>query len=208
MVRLIIALMLLVTPVFAADAPKADAPQADIQGFRSAHFGMTEDEVRKAIASDFGIRGDAVMAEDNALLRTRQMTVKVPDLLPKGGAAQVVYILGYTSSKLIEVDVIWSKEIDQTMKPETLLSNANILLNNFQRQTFPPNGVTVRTPVKEGMVMFRGVDAGKRTVQVALLGNWSEKKGDKMELTPTELRLSYVLDVGKPDVFQLQPGKF
>jgi hypothetical protein len=201
-------------PVRAADpapakpeAGKPEAVKAEILGFRSARFGMGEDELRKAIGADFS-KAEAIKVEENALLRTRQLTLKVPDLLPKGGTAQLVYTLGYVSQKLIQVDVLWSKAIDAALKPEVLIGNATLLRANFERQSFRPDSVAVNVPHKDGVVMFQAADARNRMVQLVMFGKWGERKGDQAQLTPTELHLSYLADPANPDVFKLQPGQF
>ncbi|MFL5289866.1 MAG: hypothetical protein ACJ8AW_55135 [Rhodopila sp.] len=98
-----------------------------VDGFRSAKFGMTEDQVRSAIEADFHASGDAIQASENPAELTRVLTVRATDLLEGGGAARVSYIFGYKTKKLIQVSVTWSKATDDTVTPERLYSNANIL---------------------------------------------------------------------------------
>src|SRR5580693_1386206 len=106
--------LLLVAPAAAlaqAAAPSDQAPVAPpvvIDGFRSAHFGMTEAEVRKAIETDFKLTGSAVRPGDNPVERTHLLSVTVPDLVPDSGKAVIDYVLGYKSHSLIEVNVTWS----------------------------------------------------------------------------------------------------
>src|SRR5690606_23540966 len=66
-----------------------NATPAVVDGFRSAKFGMTQDDVLEAIEADFDLSGDAVVAGENRAERTRLLTVMVPELLPEGGTAQV-----------------------------------------------------------------------------------------------------------------------
>src|SRR5262245_6953076 len=40
--------------------------QAQVDGFRSARFGMSEAEVRDAIARDFGLKGESVRDQSNS----------------------------------------------------------------------------------------------------------------------------------------------
>jgi len=193
----------------AGAVPPAGAPAAatEVNGFRSARFGMTEDEVRKAAAKDLSVKADAFKAEDHALERTRVLSVRVPDVLPKGGTAAVSYILGYTSKKLIQVNVLWSKATDPAMTPELMVANANLLGSYFQEQGFKPDSVVVNAPASGGIVVFRGLDQQGRMVAVSLLGTTQSKDGQQ-QFSPAALQLSYVSDPVKPDVFRVQPGQF
>jgi hypothetical protein len=83
--------------------PVALAPTVEVTGFRSAKFGMSEADVRAAIVKDFAVKPDAIRAETNASEQTRVLLVKVPDVLPGGGSAEVSYVLGFKSKTLIQV---------------------------------------------------------------------------------------------------------
>src|SRR5262245_28899360 len=48
-----------------AASPAPTASAAQVTGFRSATFGMSEQDVRAAIAKDFGVKPDAIKAETN-----------------------------------------------------------------------------------------------------------------------------------------------
>jgi len=100
--------MLLVAPIAAwaqaavpsdqTPAPAAPAAQpVSIDGFRSAHFGMSEQETRKAIEADFKLSGSAVRPGDNPVERTRVLSVTVPDLVPDSGKAVIDYVFGFKS---------------------------------------------------------------------------------------------------------------
>src|SRR6185369_13874999 len=91
----------------ATEAPAATpAPAEPIDGFRSAKFGMAEAEVVAAIEKDFGVKAGDVAREDNPLEKTVALVAKVSDLIPDSGPARAVYILGYKTKALIQVNVV------------------------------------------------------------------------------------------------------
>jgi hypothetical protein len=197
----------------AAPAP-AGAPNvrpnstASVEGFRSAKFGMTEAEVKAALTKDFGVKGDAITEQPNAGERTRVLVVKVPDVLPGGGAAEVSYVFGYQSKKLIQVSVSWSKAIDDKMTPEQLFSNSSVLRTHFMSENFKPDTIATNMPINGGLLMFRGSDDKERTVMLILQGTFSQGENNQRILTPTNLLLFYVADAKAPDVYRLPPGSF
>jgi hypothetical protein len=184
------------------------AGQAQVDGFRSARFGMSEAEVRDAIARDFGFKGDAVRDQSNGAERTKVLVVKVGDLLPGGGAAEVSYVMGYQSKKLMQVSLSWSKAIDEKMTPEQLFSNSSVLRSHFMSEGFRPDTVATNMPINGGILMFRGSDDKDRTVMMILQGSMTQGTDNQRVLTPTTLLLFYVADAKTPDVYRLPAGSF
>ena len=181
---------------------------AKVEGFRSAKFGMTEAEVKNAIAADFDIKGNAVRKQPNAGERTKALVVKVPDLLPGGGTAEVSYIFGYHTKKLIQVSVSWSKATDEKMTPEQLFSNSSVLRAHFMSEGFRPETIATNMPISGGLLMFRGSDAKDHTTMLILQGTFTQGKHNQRVLTPASLLLFYVEDAKAPDVYRLPPGSF
>jgi hypothetical protein len=181
---------------------------ADVDGFRSGKFGMTESEVKSAIAKDFGIKSDAVREQPNTGERTKALLIKVPDLLPGGGTAEVSYIFGYHTKKLIQVSVTWSKSTDEKMTPEQLFSNSSVLRAHFMGEGFKPETIATNMPINGGLLMFRGSDAKDHTTMLILQGTFSAGENNQRVLTPTSLLLFYVADAKTPDVYRLPPGSF
>ena len=192
----------------AAAAPDATpAAEAHVTGFRSAKFGMDEAEVQAAIAKDFGASGDAVKASTNPAERTRVLTVRVPDVLPDGGAADVAYVFGYKTKKLIQVSLVWSKATDPKMTGERLVGDADVLRANFTGQGFNPDTVVTDTAVRTGLLVFRGMDSAGRSTVLLLEGRTVTEK-DQKQFAPLSLLLLYIADAKTPDVFKLAPGQF
>ena len=195
-------------PAAPAGASNVVAGQANVEGFRSARFGMSEAEVKTAIAKDFNLKGDAIREQPNPGERTRVLVVKVPELLPGGGAAEVSYVIGYQTKKLIQVSISWSKANDDKMTPEQLFSNSSVLRTHFVGEGFKPDTIATNMPINGGLLMFRGSDAKDRTVMLILQGTFAQGQGDQRILTPTALLLFYIADAKTPDIYKLPPGSF
>ncbi|MBS0246215.1 MAG: hypothetical protein JSR61_06310 [Proteobacteria bacterium] len=181
---------------------------ASVDGFRSAKFGMSEAEVKGIIAKEFNLKGDAIREQPNAGERTKALLIKVHDLLPGGGTAEVSYIFGYQTKKLIQVSVSWSKAIDDKMTPEQLFSNSSVLRSHFLSEGFKPESIATNMPLNNGLLMFRGSDAKDRTTMMILQGTFSQGENNQRILTPTALMLFYIADAKAPDIYRLPPGSF
>ena len=198
-----------------AAAPAAPAgaagvmPQtADVSGFRSAKFGMSENDVKNAIAKDFNLKGDAINTNTNPSEQTKILTIKAPDVLPGGGMAEVSYVFGFKSKTLIQVGVAWSKATDDKMTPEQLFSNSTVLRTHFLSAGYKPDTVATNMPINGGVLMFRGSDVKDRTTMLILQGTFAQGEKDQRILTPNALVLFYVADAKSPDVYRLPAGSF
>ena len=188
--------------VAGAAASTENAPKVQVEGFRSAKFGMDDAAVRAAIKSDFSLEGDAIAEGDNRVERTRILSVKVPSVLDGGGTAEVSYVFGYASKTLSQVSVVWSSETDTALTPAQLLSNAGILQNYFLSGGYDPKTMVTGAAIPEGLLMFRGTDGeGRMTVQI-LRGSFAVGENQQQPvLTPTSLLVAYLANPDKPDVF-------
>src|SRR5207244_4722112 len=95
--------------------------RVQVEGFRSARWGMTEVQVKAAIQKDFNIPVDKEQVEENPSERTSVLSVTGNEILEGAGKARISYILGYTTKKLIQVNVIWGTTIDPQAKPERIV---------------------------------------------------------------------------------------
>jgi hypothetical protein len=178
-----------------SEKPPAAAHEFMLHGFRSAHFGMTEGEVRAAIAKDFNLSDDAVRREANEAERTEVLTIGVPNLIAGGGTAEVAYYLGYKSKHLIQVGVTWSKATDAAITPERLEENARHLASLFAGMGYRPQSIVTNQPAPGGTIVFRGSDAKGHTTILLLRLAEADKK-------PEELDLYYAEDLEHPDIYQ------
>ncbi|HYD99896.1 MAG TPA: hypothetical protein VEH84_10970 [Alphaproteobacteria bacterium] len=191
----------------AAEAAPVPPGEGKIEGFRSAKFGMNEADVRKAIAKDFPAV-DKVEKGENPTERTAMLSAAVKDLLPDTGRAQVVYILGYQSKALIQVNVVWGGPANPGVKAEALVQVANQLRNYFAGQGYKPETVVQNAQMGDGSILaFRGQDSAGRLVAL-VLSNVQAPKGADGKAPPLMLQLSYVANPASPDIFRLPAGQF
>lgn len=205
------ALPFLALALFISTGAAAAQTAATVEGFRSARFQMTEDQVRKAIDSDF--KGAKIEKRTSSVSRNVVLSIRVPDLIPDRGTAQVNYTFGYKSNKLMQVDVIWNKTIDNKLTSENLLAvqaNLRQLLQDrgFKKEKTVANATTDRPDV---ILFFRAEDDEGR--MVAMVGRFQydakAEEGKRLKADqPESVVLSYILNPKAPDVFKLEPGKF
>lgn len=185
-------------------APTAEPAPGAVAGFRSARFGMTEDEIIAAVHSDFGTPETAVRRGETLVDKTRELSVVVDDLLPGSGPARITYTLGFSSQSLSTVDVVWGGD-DAAPVPEVLQAAAALLLDYFASQ--PYVDVTTDQPTDDGgRVAFTGHDSAGRRVTMTL-GKALVQDGPT---SPVQrfVRVRYELDPANPDVFRIKPGQF
>ncbi len=186
----------------------AQLPEATIEGFRSARFGMTEAEVRTAIGKDFPGAAKAIKESTNTAERTKILTIRVPDVLPDSGAADVFYIFGYKSKALIQVGVVWSKDTDPTLTPPNLAGIGESLRTYFLSIGFPANSTAINVPAPEGLLLFRGTDKQGREVRLLVSGTVDSEGSAPKTLVPSAVSLIYAAKTTNPDVFKVPAGKF
>lgn len=189
----------------------ATTPAVSVKGFRSAVFNTDETAVRAAITKDFGIAGKDIAKSRNLTDRTDVLTIKVPDIIEGGGLAEIAYVFGYKSHKLIQVTVVWSKATDKDMTAERLLSNGEALRNYFSTTGYVPSSIVTNAEVKDGILLFRGSDSEGRTTALMLHGVKSpaaDPKQPSQPFAPDGLLLFYLADAKSPDVFKLPAGQF
>jgi hypothetical protein len=200
-----------VAPVAPSSAPTATT--ASVDGFRSAHFGMAEADVRKAIGTDFKLSGSAIRSGENPLQHTKVLSITLPALLPDSGKATVDYVFGYKSQRLVEVNISWSAASDPSNVSAMLLRTGATLQTYFQGEGFPANQTAVNAVLANGSILlFRGTDMTGHAVVLILAGPLSRPdktdKSRRIQMTPAILSLAYAADPAHPDVFQLQKGAF
>jgi hypothetical protein len=179
---------------------------AQIAGFRSAHFGMNERSVRKAIFQDFKINKKQVTRHENPSEKTISLIIDVENLLPNSGSAKVFYIMGHKSRRLMLVNILWGKPVSPKADPESVVSTANQLRIHFSQKTYQKEGFALNAQLGEGVILvFQGQDRKGRAVKLVLSNPKSdpEKVGENIALT-----LSYIEKPGKPDVFRIKDGDF
>jgi hypothetical protein len=197
------------TPSAAPPAGQTTAP-IQLQGFRDAHWGMDANEVKAAIRKDFNIPPDKIQTEENPSERTGVLSVVVPNLIEGAGKTRVSYIFGFSTKKLIQVNLIWGTPVDPEVKPDEIVAAANQLRDLFVSSGYEPNTIRTNAAAKDGtIVVFEGEDAEKHMTLLTLINGAvppAVKNGKPTQTTL--LRLSYILDPQNPDIFRLKKGQF
>jgi hypothetical protein len=194
--------------------PPASGDHARVDGFRGAKWGMTESDVKAAIVNEFKVSPDKLKSEPNPNERTTVLTIILPELIDGAGTARVSYIFGYTTKKLIQVNVAWGVPPDPQVKPEMIVAAANQLRDLFVNAGYEPGTIVANARTSDGeIVVFEGQDADKHTTLLRLATTQPApdkgSKPDKDKPAPTAaLFLSYIMDSGNPDVFRLKKGQF
>jgi hypothetical protein len=185
-------------------AEPAKGPLHKVEGFRSARFGMTEQQVRDAIRKDFGLSGDAVTVEEQPIEKTTVLGVTVPDLLPDAGPARISYILGYKSKKLIQVNLLWGTPLG-AVTAEEMRAAAAALGRYFAGLNFAPEAVIANARLADGSwLVFQGADAQKR----AAVLRFAATEAEEGKTPSVVMTLFYIQDTEKPDVFRIGRGQF
>ena len=180
--------------------------QAEIDGFRSAKFGVNERDVIKAIFRDFKINRKKVSRVEHPIEKTVSLGVNVEKLLPNSGPAKVFYILGHKTKRLIHVNVIWGKPATPKPDSENVVATANQLRNHLAQKSYVKDGLAINAKLSEGIILvFQGLDKKGRAVKLVLVNPKGdpEKMGKNISLT-----LSYIEKPNKPDVFRIKDGDF
>lgn len=192
-----------------AATAESGEPEVQVNGYRSATFGMTEEEVRQAIATDFGIGADGVRVQNNDRQKTKVLQIatdrfsaQVADHL-----AIVSYIFGYSSQRLIEVKIVWGTDITPGFSPADFNTKAALLRTRLRDQNFEPAMVREGVQMQDGsQLLFQGEDNKGRGVILMMrqiqreVPSETEGEAPRQETT-YRLLLSYVESLRNPDIY-------
>jgi len=186
---------------------KNTKPWANIDGFRSAKFGMRIDEVKQAILRDFGISDSKIDAISHPTEQTQSLGISIDKLLPQSGKSRAVYVFGYKSKRLMQVNILMGHPVDTNITPQQVVNSGNLLGNHFFKKRYQEDGLVAHARLNDGSVLiFRGKDQ-KGRMALLRLSNPQPKEGNKEDLKIT-LTLSYIEKPEQPDAFQLKESDF
>ncbi len=184
----------------------SEKPLASIDGFRSAKFGMGRAEVTKAIFNDFGIASAKIAIINHPTELTQSLGITVEQLIPRFGKSKVVYVFGYRSNKLMQVNVFFGHGIDKRVTSQQVVDLGNILGNHFFKKRFQKDGLVANANLNDGSILiFRGKDQKGRMALLRLLNTQQNNKNNEVKIS---LNLSYIEKPGEVDTFQLNKGDF
>ncbi len=177
-----------------------------IDGFRSAKFGMNEKQVIRAIAKDFKISNKKVERLMVSSVKTKVLIIHTSKLIELGGPADIVYVLGYKSKKLIGINIDWGKGVSDNFDPNDLVSACNVLTKYFAKKRYKDEGYAVNLKISDTeIIAFRGQDKKGRGIYLVLktpkMGKETNKKRDRKNMS---LVLHYFDDVKKRDVYEVK----
>ena len=186
---------------------KNTKPWANIDGFRSAKFGMKMAEVKQAIVKDFGISDSKIDTISHPTEQTQSLGVSIDQLLPKSGKSRVVYVFGYKSKRLMQVNILMGHPVDTNITPQQVVDSGNLLGNHFFKKRYLEDGLVAHARLNDGSVLIlRGKDQKGRMVLLRLSDPQSSNKNN--EDLKINLNLTYIEKPGQPDVYQLKEGDF
>ncbi|MGE0425519.1 MAG: hypothetical protein AB7O88_24875 [Reyranellaceae bacterium] len=203
-------------PVARPPGPGPSKAPYEVTGFRSAHFGMDEAQVRAAIQGDFSVKAADIKTTVNAIERTTALLVALPSLEPGPGAASVAYIFGYKSKQLIQVNLVWAQagEPGKSDGAPYLVAGAQ-LANYFNGFAWRDGKVTLTAPAGNNRLLVFGAEDSKTgAVQVVVEGVAFQRKPDgQIDAVPqpnahVSLRVAYIANLAKPDIYRIEPGRF
>jgi hypothetical protein len=186
---------------------------AQVEGFRSAKFGMDEKSIFRAIRKDFKVSRNQVTRSVHNIEQTTSLKISVPKLLELGGRAKIGYVMGHKSKKLISINVIWGSDGKVTKEQASLkqlVDTANFLRNHLTKKRYEKDEYAVNAVItEETTVVFRGKDKKGRMIML-VLANPKPLKGKNGKDIPVagKLRLSYILDPKNPDILTIGDNDF
>lgn len=200
----------------AAQAQAAAQQKYEVTGFRDAHFGMTETDVRNSIAKTFGVKPADLASTTNAIEGTMVLTAKLASLDPAPGPARVAYIFGYSSKKLIQVNVVWGEDpATPPVDVSAMVTAGTRLQGYFAQYAWRKDTTRAGIPVGENtVVLFSGDDEKKGAVRLIVDGVKFQVEKDGKPLSspepkgPPKLIINYIADRDNPDVQHIEKGKF
>ena len=180
---------------------------ANIVGFRSAKFGMKMKEVKQAILKDFGIFDSKIDTISHPTEQTQSLGITIDKLLPNSGKSRVVYVFGYKSKRLMQVNILTGHPVDTDVTPQQVVDAGNLLGSHFFKKRYQEDGLVAHARLNDGSVLiFRGKDQKGRMALLRLSNPQpNEKKGSDLKIS---LTLSYIEQPGQPDAFKLKEGDF
>ncbi len=213
---LVLLALLSASPAFAASDATPEPQKYEVTGFRDAHFGMTEAEVRSVVTKSFALKPGDLANTTNAVEGTTVLTAKVASLDPAPGPARIAYIFGYTSKKLIQVNVIWGEEpANPPVDANAMIAAGTRLERYFAEFAWRKDTTRAGVPVGANtVVLFSGDDEKKGAVRLIADGVKFQVEKDGKPISspdpkgPPKLIINYIADRENPDVAHIDKGKF
>lgn len=188
------------------------AQSRDSNGYRSAHFGMTEAAVYTAIDADFAIPPDSVERINNAIEKTSGLIITVEDLVAHTGRAEITYIFGYQTKKLIQVNLFWRAPVTNDGATDRLSRAARVMAGRISLWGIPSHRIEPNTLTQDGAtLMYRGQSKNGMIALISMRVTSEDEtslSNSTLSVDGSWLRVSFVENDGALDIFKIKPGQF
>jgi len=139
--------------------------------------------------------------------QTKSLGITIDKLLPNSGKSRVVYVFGFKSKRLMQVNILTGHPVDTDITPQQVVDAGNLLGSHFFKKRYQEDGLVAHARLDDGSVLiFRGKDQKGRMALLRLSNPQpNEKKDGDLKIS---LILSYIEQPGQPDAFQLKEDDF
>lgn len=189
------------------------------RGFRGARWGMGMDEVKAVIAAAWpeALAGARLQVDEAA--RTTALAITVPTLAPGPGPAEISYVFGAASRRLVAVHQTWTLPGNpDDAQRAALLRAATTLAGELVGYQWPDFATTRGRVTAPGeLILFAGRDfqgggvevrVGGVALDVELPGAVRRRAHRAAPSGPAHLRKSLVASIDHPDIYTIPPGAF
>lgn len=188
-------------------------------GFRGARWGMTMAEVKAVIAASMPDALAGAKVQVDPVARTTALAVTVPTLAPGPGPAQISYVFGAASKRLVAVHQTWTISGNpDAVQRAALLRSATALASGLVGYQWPDFATTRGRVTAPGeVILFAGRDfhgggveirVGGVALDVELPGAVRKVEHRAAPAGPAHLRKSLVASIDHPDIYTIPPGAF
>lgn len=186
-----------------------------LDGYRSAKWGMTPDQVRAAVARDMPDARLQPLRVD-PVDRTPLIVANVSHLAPGPGRAAVTYIFGAKSGRLMHVNIDWSADHPTEADRQALTEAAAKVLQGLVGYYWKLGTVARGIALAPGnLSLFSAGAEGGGLIEVRLQGvGYMLKRPGAADVTlPPPADMKGLLHIGiaqdaTPDVYRITKGQF
>lgn len=186
-----------------------------LDGYRSAKWSMTPDQVRAAVARDMpGAKLQPLKVDP--VDRTSLLVVNLATLAPGPGPAAVTYIFGAKSGRLMHVNIDWSADHPTEADRQALTEAGAKVLQGLVGYYWKLGTVARGIALAPGnLSLFSAIGEGGGLIEVRLqgVGYVLKRPGAADTMLPPPADMKALLHIGiaqdaTPDVYRIDKGQF
>ena len=100
------------------------------------------------------------------------LSVTVADVLDGAGKARITYVLGHSTKKLMQVNILWGTAVDPQITAERIVAAANQLRTLFLSSGYEADTIVGNIATgANSITVFQGQDADKHMTLLRLLSS-------------------------------------